>query len=578
MFKKQAVRITKWAVIPLILLAFAIILSVSYLMSMNDDFIKVSYHHSVDTIHANNRVIFGSFTAREKYLKSITLRFQNKDQLYTNLGFKISTLDAILNHEATISATQYNAAMLRTFDIPVVEYSKNRTFFFKIDLGNNNQGYLPLIMSKKSPILISVYHYPKSVLFENKVLLFEIILKKLIHPLYDDLSSRVLIFYCLPIMMYILYIFLSPKLISPIKLIELNNALFSIFKPYLLFIFYFIFVDINFNRKYFAESMILYIFLWIEAVITYRYRPRNSLIVSLILLLISPFLLLANMSIIAEKASVWAYVFLTIGVCHSLFKLKRNEGFHLDFIYVWLNFIPVFITNFFTLVMNLLKKILRTKFVYYYLRIISERIKHIDTTLITYSRRIVYFLSQTIIDVDYIFIGYVKKMQEFALFSFKNFLKLFLLFLISFTVFLIGFDIYLRAIAYRDRLMKNPIVKLIEPTYVYPGTKIVIYGERFGDNSDSHYAVKYNGNKIRTDYWEDHKIILTVPLDWKKPEDLKIWIERPIEWNGAKIIERTKPVTVKLLEVSGKIQPEDDLYFKQISSWQDETKEINGYK
>ncbi|PIY69558.1 hypothetical protein COY90_00025, partial [Candidatus Roizmanbacteria bacterium CG_4_10_14_0_8_um_filter_39_9] len=76
---------------------------------------------------------------------------------------------------------------------------------------------------------------------------------------------------------------------------------------------------------------------------------------------------------------------------------------------------------------------------------------------------------------------------------------------------------------------------------------------------------------------EDHKIIFTVPLSWK-PGPMNIWIEKPVEWNAETVIEKTKPISIKLLKVTGQFTPDDDLYFEQLKTWRKETREMNGYK
>jgi hypothetical protein len=131
--------------------------------------------------------------------------------------------------------------------------------------------------------------------------------------------------------------------------------------------------------------------------------------------------------------------------------------------------------------------------------------------------------------------------------------------------------------SYRDRQLKNPRIAKIEPGLLYPATKVVLYGDSFGDNSNTNYALMRNGVPINVDYWEDHKIIFTVPLDWKSG-DMRIWIQRPIEWNAETIIEKSKPFTIKLLKVTSGFTPDDDLYFEEMKNWRKETKEINGYK
>jgi hypothetical protein len=59
---------------------------------------------------------------------------------------------------------------------------------------------------------------------------------------------------------------------------------------------------------------------------------------------------------------------------------------------------------------------------------------------------------------------------------------------------------------------------------------------------------------------------------------MNVWVERPVQWNGETIIEKTKEQQIKLLPVTSWSAPDDDLYFEQMKKWKKETREINGYE
>ena len=64
--------------------------------------------------------------------------------------------------------------------------------------------------------------------------------------------------------------------------------------------------------------------LWIGAVIGWRLEGRFSILGALIFLTMCPFLLIFKKDPIAEKAAIWAYMFLVVGVIQQLIELKRK--------------------------------------------------------------------------------------------------------------------------------------------------------------------------------------------------------------------------------------------------------------
>ena len=64
--------------------------------------------------------------------------------------------------------------------------------------------------------------------------------------------------------------------------------------------------------------------LWIGAVVGWRLEGRFSILGALIFLTMCPFLLIFKKDPVAEKAAIWAYMFLVVGVIQQLIELKRK--------------------------------------------------------------------------------------------------------------------------------------------------------------------------------------------------------------------------------------------------------------
>ena len=70
---------------------------------------------------------------------------------------------------------------------------------------------------------------------------------------------------------------------------------------------------------------------WVAAVIGWRLEGRFSILGALIFLIMCPFLLIAKQEVIAEKAAIWTYMFLVVGVIQQMIELKKGTEGWRDF-------------------------------------------------------------------------------------------------------------------------------------------------------------------------------------------------------------------------------------------------------
>jgi hypothetical protein len=127
----------------------------------------------------------------------------------------------------------------------------------------------------------------------------------------------------------------------------------------------------------------------------------------------------------------------------------------------------------------------------------------------------------------------------------------------------------------RTRLSINPTIEAIEPKLVYKGINVVIYGNEFGWDQKKSRAL-IDGEVIGSASWSNTKIVFPVPLHWKAGNHT-IWIEKKMEWDGEKIITKSKEFTIKVLPISQNFTEDDKLYFEQLKELRKETLELNGY-
>lgn len=65
--------------------------------------------------------------------------------------------------------------------------------------------------------------------------------------------------------------------------------------------------------------------LWILSLWLYEYEGRISIGMGLGFLILCPFLLIFKAEAVAEKAAIWAYVFLVVGVIQQIVEYRRSE-------------------------------------------------------------------------------------------------------------------------------------------------------------------------------------------------------------------------------------------------------------
>ena len=65
--------------------------------------------------------------------------------------------------------------------------------------------------------------------------------------------------------------------------------------------------------------------LWVLAVRYYKFEGRVSVGVALGFLVLCPLLLILKKEAIAEKAAIWAYMFLVVGVIQMLIEVRKEK-------------------------------------------------------------------------------------------------------------------------------------------------------------------------------------------------------------------------------------------------------------
>lgn len=140
----------------------------------------------------------------------------------------------------------------------------------------------------------------------------------------------------------------------------------------------------------------------------------------------------------------------------------------------------------------------------------------------------------------------------------------------------IGFYIYNKVDSKINRFSFDPVVQKVEPSIIYPSTKVIIWGKNFGWKEQDGSILQNQYGEVRTDMWTDTKIVFETPLSWPAGE-LQFRVVKPSNYEGRHIYAVSKIFKLQLLPRGNGFTPMDDEFFRQLKDLDPETREINGY-
>lgn len=402
------------------------------------------------------------------------------------------------------------------FEFPLIPTSKNVIYSADLTSIDDRKKMRLKLISRVDNVEIQYKFNIKD--FTNFQNIYDFFSGKIYQYILNSYSNGNLVFYFALFLCFIIFKIIQTLFTSHLQSKSIFIHINELFKGTVVGLFITSIIKASTQTPISDQSVMTMAGLWLFLVILYEFTPEKSFIFAISYLVMSSILKTSGMQKAAENMAILAFSFLIVGTLHGLILINRTTA------------------HFFKL---------NTYF---------QRIKALDSQIDKFIDSWILLRNQSI----------------------RTVIKSGTITVVLFFGILIIVSSYIKLTIFRDRQLKNPSITIMEPMLVYRSTKVVLYGKSFGEKKDERYRIMRNGKEIRTDYWDDSKIIFTIPLDWK-PGEYAIWIERPIEWNTETIIEKTKPQTLKVLPVTGKITPDDDLYFKQMDTLRKETKEINGF-
>jgi len=150
---------------------------------------------------------------------------------------------------------------------------------------------------------------------------------------------------------------------------------------------------------------------------------------------------------------------------------------------------------------------------------------------------------------------------------------------IAFVYIIIIFSLFKGIRILQDFLLRqsyDPVIYSQQPLLVYNSTKVVLAGRRFGWNTDKKSKLIANGKLLNVSLWTDTEIVFEIPLDIPTGT-LTVRIEKVISWNGKNPVAKSNNVKLRVISRTNGWDEEDDLFFKQLKSLPREIRKINGY-
>lgn len=248
--------------------------------------------------------IKGKFKASDKGLSAIAVRIntfqrKNTDEVVFRLR---KENDETWYFEKTYNADSFTNEVFFLFDFPKIIDSDKQTFYFELE-SIRGRGGNAIAVSKFWPVF-RIYYQPLAKENLKKFAQFNSYLLKKANSLLDSSDFRFsLILSFSFFILYLAFLFL-PK-ISQI-------AYLTIF-VFLLFVFWEMFYTVrNYDFNYLILS-----FLWLIINRFFGFNGKLSVWLGILFLFFCSIFLLLGNEMLAEKTSVWAYLFLLVGVILS---------------------------------------------------------------------------------------------------------------------------------------------------------------------------------------------------------------------------------------------------------------------
>lgn len=329
-------RLVKWGLIPIILLSIWAVLTVVYVKKTSGlNILTYKYHKNEFKPFKSSRILKGEILRAEikskaKNLGIISVRFNNFDHISDDIMIYRVREKGQKNwyYQNQHSVGQFQPHGLFTFGFPLIPYSEGKVYQFELE-SKKGTPKESVALSILEPVLVTKHEYGREALMTNKDLLREFIFRKIDNLITDTDFIVSSLIYILPLLFYVLTFiffekpgkFLNRKVSYFQKEQTRLKGQFKLVSIPLLFTI----LDVVFVSQINHTILIVITSVWIFILINFKLDSRISFVASLFFLGLSPFLLIVHLEAFAEKAALWAYMFLLVGTVHQIGEIRKSS-------------------------------------------------------------------------------------------------------------------------------------------------------------------------------------------------------------------------------------------------------------
>lgn len=331
----------KWGIIPLLLFCVWAVLTLLYIIVLDESFLVVSYSHSKEDFDSlkytkllKKDSVSGTFTARANNMGILGLRIRSYARVpyreEDKLVFRIKEKGSPEWYYENIyrSGLMYEFSLF-PFGFPIIENSKGKTYQFELEsLEGNTENAVSIL--NREPIFVSKYQETRAYFNEHPTRLPFFVLKKVgnyTNSIDVQFSSFV---YMLPLIFYMITVSpigvrlmsIAGKLYPPLKKID-KNPDYYLFGIIISFV---ILLDIMYLQ---IQNDAIYIVVGILSYVVsrvYKVGSKIALVVFIALLVLSFFLYYTEQLQVAERSASWAYLFLVIASIQMMSEMKNGNN------------------------------------------------------------------------------------------------------------------------------------------------------------------------------------------------------------------------------------------------------------
>ena len=326
----------RFGLIPLFLLLIGIFISFLHIQKIGEISILLYPFHRNNFISWNEgellkgKKVLSEFRSPADNLGIVSVRFNTFARINSDsIIFRIKEKGQNKWYYTNIYLTdQFQPDELFTFGFPIIENSEGRSYQFELE-SKKGSPEDAVALSNNEPIFVTKHQFAKSSLLSDSNAFKEFIYRKILTLFADTefIISSLINF--LPLILYMAYLFLLKRYLNTKDIgsyaKNATDQTKNIPKKYR-FVFvplFFILLDAFFVNQVSHTSIVVIMTTWAIILSALKLESRASFVVALFFLGLCPLLLIISLDTIAEKAALWAYMFLLIGVIHQIWDLRK---------------------------------------------------------------------------------------------------------------------------------------------------------------------------------------------------------------------------------------------------------------